>query len=300
MKTAVILNGIPSKVRRYYDKYAPLMDRHEETTVFRTARPGDGVRLATEAVEAGFELVIAAGGDGTVHEVVNGMIRGREAAERLPHFSIVPLGNGNDYARLVGCLDLPQTSGESNKSPGYSDVGKITCVDAQGSTYVRYFVNVADVGAGPDVVQRVESFGKFRHWGLAYYTAVLFSLLRYNFVRLGVEADDWKWEGLARSFAVANGQAHGHGLCVAPDARYDDGILNCFIAGEVNVWTFIAKTRDLVSGRRIEHPAISYRTTKSLRMESEAPCMLQADGELVGYLPAHFELLPRRLSILRL
>ena len=250
------------------------------------------------------DIVIAAGGDGTLNQVVNGILRGRENETRLPAIGLIPIGTGNDFARTAGIrCDADQLTDLIKKfSPVKIDVGSIRYTPFSGSSSTdqeqRYFVNVADMGMGPMVVDKVLKSG--RAWGhaAAYYKSIISTFFTYKPMVVTASSSDWTWKGKLRSLAVANGRYYGHGLAIAPFAELDDRMFSVFISGNVSVLDFILQTPALKKGKLITLPDVHYKKAVAVDFTSASPCMIEGDGEILGLLPAKISLVKRQLDFL--
>lgn len=268
-----------------------------QTELFETRSPDDAVALASCAVERKFDAVIAAGGDGTLHQVVNGILQGREQQERLPCIGLIPVGSGNDFARTV---QIGKNSDDlitliRNSSMQLVDVGKI---DFRAGAKPRYFINEVSIGLGPEVLQKLRGRSKFLP-GLSYYLATLSAFFSYKPYSIRAITSVWEWCSAVKVFSVANGKYFGHGLCIAPEGRPDDGIFSVFACGGVSVLDFIRFTGALKRGKYIDHPGISYRSASSVEILSENKGTVEADGEIVGTLPVTISIITKRLWFLK-
>lgn len=299
---AVVLNGISPRKKFFYDKILPSVSKLCHAEVFETLSDNDAISLASQATDDHFDLIIAAGGDGTLNQVVNGILFGREAENILPVVGLIPLGSGNDFARTAGiqASTLQIESLLNQLQPKRIDVGKIsyTTFSASKKTEHRYFVNVADIGMGPMVVEKVlKSARNFGH-GAAYYLSILSTFIDYKPMIVKAAAKEWIWEGKLRTLGVANGKCYGHGLHIAPDAILDDRKFDVFICGDVSVFDFIRFTSKLKKSQHIRISEIHYKKTTHIELTSAQACMIEGDGEILGVLPAKVELVSRQLEFL--
>lgn len=300
MKIAIILNSISLQKKYFYYEVLPALRAVYDAEIFETLSPNDAVLLASKAVEKKFDVILAAGGDGTVYQVINGILNQKDDYPTLPPFGIIPLGSGNDFARCLGITPQPAqlVSALGDFKPRRLDVGQITCHRSHGSydTVMRYFINEADVGMGPEVVRKVMASARPFGSAVAYFMAILSTFATYKPLPVKATTPGWAWEGNIRTLAIANGKYYGNGLCIAPDARPDDGLFNTFICGAVSVFDFIRYSGDLKKGRHIRIPEISYNQANAMGLSSPDPCIIETDGEILGYLPARIELLPHAIA----
>jgi diacylglycerol kinase (ATP) len=300
LKILIVINGISRKKEKFYSEILPPLQKKFEIVITETSHAGHASQLALEAANKKFDCVIAAGGDGTLHQVVNGIL-GANANQTIPSVGLIPLGSGNDFATTCG-LSLNANSIakllEANQ-PKPTDVGKICCCDSDGSKIERYFINACSVGMGPATVQQMAKSTKWLSADLRYLTSILQTFFTHQPAPLHIKTELWEWNGKARVFAVANGKSFGNKIFIAPDALQDDGFFNSFLAGEVPLLKFLWFLQSIKQKKKISDTMISYSTIKEATISSTEQTMLEAEGELVGYLPARVEILPARILFFR-
>lgn len=300
MKVAIILNGISLEKKYFYHEVLPALQSMHDVHVFETRSRNDAVTLASKAVDKQFDIILAAGGDGTVHQVVNGVLDGRAEYKDLPVLGVCPVGTGNDFARSLnvapGAASIVQMVERLRIAP--IDVGVVMYTDDSGAACRRYFVNVADAGMGPEVVRRVMASDRPLGAAVAYYMAIVATFITYKPVPVSVKTPTWEWRGKLRTLGVANGKYYGHGLCIAPDAKPDDGIFHTFISGNVSVFDFIRYSGELKKGRHLRIPDVFYDKAEVVEITSQSPCAIEADGEWLGWLPARIEMSTIKLKFL--
>lgn len=299
MKIAIILNGLSGKKKLFYSRLLPVIRAHNAADVFETRSHTDAFTFATQAVAEEYTLVMAAGGDGTLHQVVNGMLQTNLPVERLPALTILPVGSGNDFARTVNItLDAKDLEKRlADFQPHLMDVGSVT-YQKDGAEHQSYFINVASAGMGPEVLNNMRAGKKRMGSALAYFSAILSTFGSYQCKTVSVKTSDWQWSNRLRTLAVANGKFFGSGLCIAPEAKPNDGIFSVFICGNVSVMDFIRYSNTLKKSRLVIHPQVEYKTAEKLELTSDWPCRIEADGELLGFLPARVEVIPQRVKFL--
>jgi diacylglycerol kinase (ATP) len=254
-----------------------------------TERVGHARDLALRAVADGTERVVAVGGDGTVSVVANGLAGSNTA------LAIIPAGTGNDCARNLRIPTDPPAaarlalSGEQRAI----DLGEVHT--SSGSTY---FVNVAGFGFDAEVAARVTDLPAVLAVGstLPYVAGVVQALWRYQSPRMCIAADDRQLDRRVFVVAVANGPSYGGGMRVAPDARPDDGVFDVCIIGALSRAGALRMVPRLYSGGHRTHPAVEFWRCAELHASSPADVHCQADGELVGSLPATFTIHPGALQ----
>jgi diacylglycerol kinase (ATP) len=290
-RIAIILNGISRSRKSFHKEWLPTVRRHFDADVFETTRPGHATELALDATNKKYTLIISAGGDGTLNEVVNGVLEANPGHDQMPALIVLSFGSGNDFARAIGQPSSPDALVELIKNSPIVpvDVAIVKC-QHEGKPIHHHFVNVADAGMGPSVVSRVMRKRKFLNGTIAYYISILQTFINYRPIEISVNAGSWQWSGITRSIAVANGKYYGHGLCVAPDANLNDGLLNVFVCGNVSVLDFIRYSNTLKQGKYLSIPDVFYRTATSVSLRSDEACLIECDGEIIGALPAEITL----------
>jgi diacylglycerol kinase (ATP) len=300
MKIAIILNGISLEKEKFYKKCLPKLTSRFTVEVFETLTANDAVSLASKATDKQCDIILAAGGDGTLHQVLNGILNGREQSKNLPMLGVIPIGTGNDFARSV---QIGKDVGQliqllQNPNPKQVDIGRVTYTSPTNETQERYFINVADLGMGPQVVMKVMSSDRIFGSSFSYYFAILSTFLHYKVMEVHAIADEWKWKGKLRTMAIANGNYYGHGMNIAPDALPNDKLFDVFIAGNVSALFFMLKSNLLKQGKKVIHPEVLYRKTTAIELTSESPCAIEADGEILGLLPARIEMMKQTINFL--
>lgn len=299
----IILNGISLKKKLFYHDYLPALTPIFNVEVHETLSKNDARSLASKFADKFVDLIIAAGGDGTLHQVVNGILKEREDETTLPAIGVIPIGSGNDFARGAGIKIKPEQNLKilSNFDLRPIDVGLVEYSLQPSSDSEKgyaYFVNVADIGMGPEVVGKVLNSGRPFGSEVAYYKSILNTFLTYKPMVVKAVADHWTWEGKLRTLAVANGQYYGHGLCIAPDAVMNDRQFSVFICGNVSVLDFIMHTGTLKKGRTVVKEEVWYKTATTIEFSSDHPCPIEGDGEILGWLPAKVRMIERQLNFL--
>lgn len=279
---------------------AALEERGLQHTVATTSRAADATQLARRAVvDHGARFVVAVGGDGTVHEVVNGLVDAHTGLARADDLvlGIVPSGSGGDFARTFG-LDRPpeRLVRHLDGDTVYPiDIGRVRLTGPDGRPAVRLFVNVAEAGYGGIVVDRARRLprllGRTR-----YLVAVLTAVRSFGTVESRVVVDHTTVEEPLSNVVVANGQFFGGGMKVAPRALPDDGRFN------VQLWrgaprdVFLA-TPKIRLGEHLGSPDVREYQSAGVHVDAAAPLVVEGDGEVLGTTPASFDLLPRCLRL---
>jgi diacylglycerol kinase family enzyme len=237
-----------------------------------TQFPGHAEELALEAARSGFAVVAAAGGDGTVHEVANGLLR---AGPTAAAFAVVPVGSANDYAHSIGLDGKPGPGREPVPGVRSVDVGVIR--DAAGRE--RYFVNCLGLGLNGAVT--LESRKIRRLQGMALYGLATLRALWYHYacpdMRITIDEDTWRSPTLLLS--VCLGRREG-GFVMAPRARLDDGLFDYLHVGTLSRWEVLRFLPRLTSGGPpTDHPKVRLGQCRHIRVNSPTPLTVHIDGE---------------------
>jgi len=254
-----------------------------------TVYPTHAVELAAQAAAQGFERVIAVGGDGTVHEVVNGLMR--VPADQRPMLGVVPLGSGNDFACGVG---LPANPHEALRlaltaPPRLVDVMRVT--DEHGRE--EFVDNTIGIGFDAIVTIRSHQLPVVRGFAM-YLTAVLQTIaLNHHPLRARVETDAETWEDAVLMLVVGNGPREGGGFLVTPEARPDDGLLHYAAIGALSRTAMLRLVPEVMQGTHVRSPHVRMGALRTLRLETDAPMQIHADGEVF----AGFDNDVRRLTL---
>jgi diacylglycerol kinase (ATP) len=296
---AVILNGISRQKKVFCSEIQPALQKKFAVTVFETCYDRHARDLAREACSGNFAVIVAAGGDGTLHHVVNGMLQ--SGAPQLPSLGLFPLGSGNDFART--CMLKPDVDHlirlVETAKPLATDIGRLICRSDSGGENTEFFINECSLGMGPDVVRRLIASNRKLGPFLTYHSAIIRTFLGLSAQTITCKSSSWEKSGKMRVIAIANGKCFGHGLYISPDAIPDDGTLNVFVASDVPLWRFLLYLHALKRNRKLNNDYTYYGVSTGVELNSEEICPIETDGELAGYLPARIDILPGRINFLR-
>jgi diacylglycerol kinase (ATP) len=254
-----------------------------------TVYPTHAIELARQAAEEGYELVIAAGGDGTVHEVVNGLMQ--VPREKRPRLGIVPLGSGNDFSSALG-VD-PRSSHAIRQilegQPRSIDVGVIQ--DGRGRK--EYWSNAIGIGFDATVVIRSRQVPLVRGFFI-YLVAVLQTIiLNHDAPRLKVVTDQESWDEEMLLLVLCNGGREGGGFYICPAARPDDGVFHYTAVGKVTRPKMLSLLPRFMNGTHTELKEVRIGQFKKLELCSDKPLTIHTDGEIF----AGFGVDVRKLSV---
>jgi diacylglycerol kinase (ATP) len=289
-KTCIILNPAAGKACDLEDVVARL-SRVPNGEIRISNKPGSAARFASAALRKGFDLVVAAGGDGTLNEVVNGI--GENLGDA--RLGLIPLGTGNDFARTIGVPDDLEAAidliviGETREV----DLVRVT------SDEVRYFVNVSAGGFSGLVDEKLTPEMK-KTWGpLAYLRGAAAALPELRAYRTTLALDNSESLTLdLYNVVVANGRYVAGGTLIAPEASIDDGLLDIVLIPQRSAPELALLAAQVALGTHLRSDAIVFRRAAQLTVNSKPGMWFNVDGELVGNEPARFEILPRALRFI--
>lgn len=288
-KVRIIYN--PTSGREAFKKELPtVLERFEQagyetSTHATTPEEGDAIRAAEHAVERGFDVIIAAGGDGTINEVINGMA----GKEYRPKLGIIPTGTTNDFARA---LFIPRSiekavdiilAGESM----FLDIGKVN---------EHYFMNIAGGGKLTELTYDVPIGMKTMLGQLAYYMKGIEMLPSLKPIKAKIEYDDNMIDEDIMLFLVANTNSVGGFEKLAPDAKLNDGYFDLLILRKTNLAEFIRIATMALRGTHLEDPNVIYAKAKHIKVTPDEKMQLNIDGEYGGLLPGEFTNLQQHIE----
>ena len=255
------------------------------------------VEISKEATKNGCSHLIAVGGDGTLHEFINGILQSDLSTNGYPIIGLLPYGSANDFARTAGISnsleELLQLI-QSNTTQEI-DLGKVVFPQKKET---HYFINVSGIGLGALVIQKLERSSNSLSPSLNYFLYIVKGFISYTKKKASVTSDSRHWRGKLLQMVVANGSFFGNGICATPDAKLGDGQFQIAIFGNLSIWDYLKNLVKLKTGVKIKHPEVSYYTTKEILIESSDSCGIEADGEYLGLAPATINVQPKAISFL--
>lgn len=241
-----------------------------EPEILATQAQGDATRLAQRCVADGtWDGIVAAGGDGTINEVVNGMWQ-----SNIP-LSFIPLGTGNDFVKM---LDLKPNAIAASVQRIVK--GTIRSIDV-GTANERAFVN--GVGMGIDAQMAIAAQDIKHLSGIAVYIAALFKVMRqFKAPHVRVMTDDAIYEGKKIMVTIGNGTCHGGGFQVTPDAQIDDGVFDICLSEDVGTLKILQIFPKVIAGKHTNLPTVIMGKTRTMRLTCEQGVPAHVDGEILG------------------
>ncbi|HEX9941947.1 MAG TPA: diacylglycerol kinase family protein [Thermoanaerobaculia bacterium] len=289
MKTRIIVNPNAGSVGEI-ETLQETLGKLPETEVRFTRKEGDARRLARQAVSSGAELIVAAGGDGTLNEVVNGMAVDFGGAR----LGLLPLGTGNDFARSI---DVPA---DLEGALAVLAQGRTRAVDVARARFGRkrrHFINMS-AGGFSGIVSEKAGEAKDRWGPLAYLRAALGSLPELKGFSAHLELDgSERLDVETYNVVISNGRYVAAGIPVAPQSELDDGRLDLMLVPTATIPQLARLVPQILLGRHTGSDLLLFRRARRIEIVSDPPMSFNVDGEVIGDEPALFEVLPRALEV---
>jgi YegS/Rv2252/BmrU family lipid kinase len=273
-----------------------------DVTVFTTEKPLDATHSTRTAIMEGAELIVVVGGDGTIHEVVNGFVSESKFINPFCQLGIVSSGTGQDSAKGFGlpkgtAKEIDAVCGSAKHSV---DVGRATFVDAEGKERDELFFNECQQGIAAVVVQRFQAHHKWMGGFLGFGMTAIATAARHREQLMTVEIDGK--QVVTDQFlgvVVANGAYAGGGMHFAPKSKVDDGLLDVVLIHEQSIPSRLINFPRIYIGNHVNLSWISYFQGRSVKVTSSEVVPVEADGEFLGHVPCTIEILPSALFLKR-
>lgn len=274
-----------------------------------TDAAGHGRQLALDAAKQGTKLIIACGGDGTISEVVNGIIEANTECE----LGVLPGGTGGDFRRTLRMPTNIAAAGRALQKGRTRtiDAGRVTYMTDNGERETRFFINVASFGMSTAVLDKTAS-GEARKWipgfaprkltsKLSYAAATVQTTLSSTPTEVHVQLDELPERRLrVAEFCVANARFYGGAMKIAPDAKLDDGRFDIITIGDASAFRILANSPRLYFGAHLRMNEVTHALAKQVLarpVKKDEEVRVELDGEVVGRLPATFQIMPLALRV---
>jgi diacylglycerol kinase (ATP) len=300
-KVKIILNPMADmgNAWKVADDLRPIISEYGNADWSGTVYPTHATELARQAGQQGYEMVVAMGGDGTVHEVVNGLMQ--IPKKDRPILGVVPVGSGNDFAHAIG---IPL---QSDRALAHALIAKPSAVDLGMMTdehgRKEYFDNTLGIGFDAVVTIRSHRLPIVRGF-LMYLTAVIQTiLLNHDPSLMQMEVDGRKWEQSNLLLTMCNGSREGGGFMIAPAAKPNDGILHYAIIKKVSRAKMFRLIPEVMKGTHGNFKEVTIGTCKKMTVQADRPMYIHADGEIYTSFGSNlrsvaFELLPGAVKVI--
>ncbi len=295
-------NAAMGSTRRHWPRIEALArERLGPIQALHTGGPAHASRLTRQALMEGTDLIVCVGGDGTLNEVVNGFMGEEGPIRGNALLGFIPMGTGCDIIKtvpiprdVIRVLDLIR-----ELRFRAIDLGLLCYRNHHGRPAHRYFHNVASFGLGGKVDERVNRTTKVFGGFISFIWATLISLLIYNKKRIQLKVNGaCDQEIICWNVVVANGQYHGGGMWVAPDAAVDDGLFHITVIGDLSLPQVFLNLPKLYNGKILEVRKVFSLTGKRVEAQSDQQVLLDVDGEQPGQLPVTITMVPRALRLI--
>jgi len=264
-----------------------LRTRGYTVTVKETAKELDATHFCIAACKECYDLVVSIGGDGTLHETINGLMD----QDYCPKLGVIPLGTVNDFARA---LQIPLDPIEAIRTLTSS---RTKTVD-MGLINGRLFANVVAVGSLAESLSSVSSEDKSKLGALAYFKEGIKEMLSISTHSFVIRHDGYTWTGESPLFLAALTNSVGGFENLAPNAAVDDGLIHCFIIKDLNLFNTITVSLSLWLGNLKQHKDVIYFTAKKVSVTSTESTRTNVDGEEGPSLPIELQILPRHIQVI--
>jgi YegS/Rv2252/BmrU family lipid kinase len=294
-------NAGVGKCSKDWEKISGLLISHsiEYQAVF-TKKRLHATELTRQYIEKGFRKFIAIGGDGTLNEVVNGILEQKKVASQDITIAVISVGTGNDWIRTFNIpLDYSHAIALIKKQDTFlQDAGRVTYMGSEGQSLTRYFINMAGLGFDGLVAQKTNA-DKDRGVGnaLQYVKNIFLSLFAFKSVPTRIVTDGKEIQTKIFSIGVGIGKYNGGGMKQAPDAIPDDGLFAMTLIKDMTKWSVIANVRRLYDGSIGKHKKVEMLKGSNIYIEPQVPVLLEADGESLGTSPFTFTIIPKSLRV---
>lgn len=293
-KTLFLMNGskvVNKPLQRFLDACSTILGDHYQFIASKQEK--ELVTIAKENASS-VDMIVGIGGDGTINEIINGLLQSEISA--LPVLAIIPCGTGNDlyqssffqtfqYDLFIDAITNPQYI--------LSDVGKMVTEHE-----TRYFMNVADIGFGGSVVLSLSEFRQKYGPRFSYGLAILKTFIGFKRPQVSLTAGSFSYTGELLLAAACNGSIFGNGLHIHPGASISDGKLNMTILAKVSLLDYLLNVLKVKRGKRIKHPEAHYFESNALTLTATEELHAETDGEYIHGKSFEISIIPQRLKVL--
>lgn len=278
---------------------AYLQDKQIDFEVKFSKYQNDSISIAKEAAMLGIRKIIVVGGDGTLNEVLNGIILANVCRTDEFTLALIPVGTGNDWGRM---FSIPMNYKKAidiicQDKTMLHDIGLIKFCESD-EQKERYFINIAGAGFESKVIRMSNNYMEKGYKSkFIYLYCLLMSLLKYKNVRMNFKVDDKEISETVFSVNIGNGRYCGNGMMQTPEAVPNDGLLDITVIKNMKKTAILSNLKMLYNGTILKHPMIDGYKCKKLTINSEAEVYIEADGESLGSVPAEFSIIPSAVNI---
>lgn len=293
MRSEIIVNPLAKRGRSVF-----LAQRAQKQLVKRgfqcellISESGEHIKqLTEEAVRQGVDAVIIAGGDGSIHQAIQVL-----AKTNVP-LGIIPCGRGNALAWALGIPHKPELAADVIAEGNLKRID-LGLISAANLTEPHFYCGIATCGFDSEVADFTYRYRNIPGGWFGYFGVALILLAKFQFKQVRVQGDDFEFQGSVLLVATANCPSYGGGLWIAPTAQIDDGFLHVCIVRQTSKLRILLLMPTVFTGRQIFEPEVSLHAVRKVRLESERPLPLFADGDPMGTTPAEIRAIPSALTV---
>jgi YegS/Rv2252/BmrU family lipid kinase len=294
-------NAGTGKGKKDWNKISKLLtDQGFEYTAVFTERKFHAIEIVPEYIDKGYRKIIVVGGDGTMNEVVNGIFAQKKVLPTKILLGIISIGTGHDWVRTYNIpIDYKEAIQIIKKGNTLEQDAGIVEYATKTGTETRYFANMAGMGFDGMVAKKTNADkeqGKTNPF--IYLTNLASSLFSYSSSNIRITVDGRVIKARVFSMSVGIGQYNGGGMMQAPDALPNDGLFDVTIIKHMTKMSIVANIRRLYDGSIRKVKQVELLTGKTVRVESDVPIPLEADGESLGYSPFEFNIIPKSVKVI--
>ena len=298
---AFILNPVSSggKSLHFWKNFeSELLQNNISFTLKQTQKAGDAIELTQDAIREGYRKIIAVGGDGTLHQVANGILLQEQIDSKEISMGLIPMGTGNDFASY---WKLPKRKEQiiqllRKNSEVLQDAIKVTFLTENKTAYI---ISMGGCGFDSHVAVKAHNEKMKGNGGkLVYLRCLATSLFSYKAQQVSVTVDGNEFSGKIFSVAIGNNHSNGGGIKQCPDATMTDGKLNITIIGDISIPQIILNLKGLFSGSFTKHKKVKTFSGAKAIIQCDGKNILELDGEPYSSLPAEIEIIPSCLKVI--
>ena len=261
-----------------------------------TEAPGHAIELAASAAKKGCKLVVSVGGDGTISEIVNGLYNADALKDIM--LGIISTGTGADYIRTIG---IPRACEEAcqrlvKPETRIVDLGILECTGSKGKIK-RLFVNFAGLGFDAEIVKATTQTYKAMGSTASYLLGLLSTLVAYRNKEVSITMDGEVEQRKVVTILMGNGKYGGGGMMPTPNADPSDGLFDVMIVDNISKPDLLKTLPKIYDGTHLTHPKVSVKRAREVEVRPKLKMAIQADGDLIGEAPGHFQVLPAALKV---
>ncbi|MBU7015194.1 MAG: diacylglycerol kinase family lipid kinase [Theionarchaea archaeon] len=286
MRILAIVNPVAGRTCKYWPAIKSVFrDMEYDFEVQHTEERGHATAIAAE--NNGFDVIASVGGDGTLNEIING-IMGRDIV-----LSVIPTGTGNDFVKSAGLVSdcIAASRSISQDVVRSVDAG---CVTFSGGK--RYFIGVAGMGFDGLVSKTTSQVTKPKMGTVPYVMGILKHLADYRSIDVSLTVDDVHIDQKVMFVDVANGKYVGAGMNIAPHAEVDDGLFDIIVIGDLSRLESLVKLPTLYRGTHLNNPKVGAFRGRHVELHSHQPLSIHVEGEYIGDTPATFHMYEKALK----